>query len=115
MAPQNILRQLRELEKTSPQFYERLRGFLRGDVYRDALRNLPKEELTSLVEYLDSILVDILDRTIPSVSQSPFSYFFPMTHGPYGVTKSHDPWPYVAVRQVQIPMTHGPYNGVWAP
>jgi hypothetical protein len=55
MAPQNILRQLREFDKTSSQFYERLRGFLRGDVYRDALRNLPREDLTSLVEYLDSV------------------------------------------------------------
>ena len=55
---------------------------------------------------------------------SPFSYFFPMTHGPYGVTKSHDPWairrrttgtnphdPWT-VRWCVGPMTHGLYGAV---
>ena len=28
----------------------------------------------------------------PGSSDTPFSDFFPMTHGPYNVTKLHDPW-----------------------
>ena len=55
MTPHNPLQQLYDLDKSSPQFHEQLHDFLRGDVYRGALQNLQSENLTQLVEYLDTV------------------------------------------------------------
>ena len=49
------LQQLRDLDKTSPQFHEQLTNFLRGDDYRNGVSNLEGEDLTWLVEYLDGV------------------------------------------------------------
>ena len=55
MSPRNPLQKLRGLDKTSSQFHEELSNFIRGHVYRSALPSLQSENLTWLVEYLDSV------------------------------------------------------------
>ena len=59
MIPYNPLQQLHNLDKASPRFHEHLRDLLRGGVYRDASQNLPSEDLTTLVEYLNSVSLNI--------------------------------------------------------
>ena len=49
------LQQLRDLDKTSPQFYEQLSNFFCDNVYQDVFPNLQRESLAWLVEYLDSV------------------------------------------------------------
>lgn len=65
MIPYNPIQQLHALDKTSPQFHEQLRDFLRGDVYRDALQSLQTEDLTSLVEYLSIVSLHTTFSPLP--------------------------------------------------
>ena len=51
----NPFQQLRDLDRASPQFHKQFVDFLRGDEYRNAVPNLQGEDLTWLVEYLDSV------------------------------------------------------------
>ena len=55
MAPHASLQQLRDLDKTSPQFHEQLSDFFRGDLYQSVFPSLQSESLAWLVEYLDSV------------------------------------------------------------
>ena len=55
MVPQRHLKLLHDIDKTSPQFHNRLIGFLRGRVYRDVVPSLQSDDLTWLVEYLDNV------------------------------------------------------------
>ena len=55
MTSHDSLQQLRDLDKTSPQFHEQLSNFFRGNIYQDIFPNLQSESLTWLVEYLDSV------------------------------------------------------------
>ena len=49
------LQQLHDLDRTSPRFHEQLSRFFRGEEYRNALLNLQSEDLSWLVDYLDSV------------------------------------------------------------
>lgn len=55
LIPSNPLQQLRDFNKTSPQFHQQLSDFLRGEEYRNLLPKLQSKDLASLVEYLDSV------------------------------------------------------------
>ncbi|KAF9643166.1 hypothetical protein BDM02DRAFT_1708197 [Thelephora ganbajun] len=61
MTPPGPLRQLHDLDRTSPQFHEQLSNYLRGDEYQNVVPSLQGEGLAWLVEYLDSVLGDISD------------------------------------------------------
>ena len=54
-----FLQQLHDLDRASPQFYEQLGSFLRGEEYQNAAPNLQGEDLAWLVEYLDSVSLQI--------------------------------------------------------
>jgi len=56
----NPLQPLHDLDRTSPQFHKQLSEFLRGNEYRNVLSSLQKEDLVWLVEYLDSVSLQIL-------------------------------------------------------
>ena len=60
MIPLGPLRQLRDLDRTSPQFHERLGNFFRGDEYRGVFPGLKSEILEWLAEYLDSVGLQIV-------------------------------------------------------
>lgn len=47
--------QLRDLDRTSPQFHKQLSNFLHGDVYRNVFPDLASDNLVWFVEYLDSV------------------------------------------------------------
>ena len=64
MVPRDPLQQLRDLDRTSPQFHPQLVDFLRGDEYREVVPSLRSDDLTWLVEYLDSVSL----RTTPPYS-----------------------------------------------
>ena len=56
MIPHNpALRQLRDLDRTSPEFHEQLSNFFCGDAYRMVFPDLGREDLTWLAEYLDDV------------------------------------------------------------
>ena len=56
MSPPNVLlRQLHNLDRTSPQFHIHLSNFVRSKEYRNAVQNLQGEDLMWFVEYLDSV------------------------------------------------------------
>ena len=55
MTPPNPLQQLRDLDRTSPQFRPQLVDILRGKEYQDVVPSLQGDDLTWLVEYLDSV------------------------------------------------------------
>ena len=55
MALFNPLRRLRELDENSPQFYEQLSNFLRGDEYQSVLSELRGNDLAWLIDYLDNV------------------------------------------------------------
>lgn len=51
----NKLQQLRDLDTASPQFNEQLSSCLRGNDFRGATQNFQGDDLTWLVEHLDSV------------------------------------------------------------
>ena len=55
MIPHSPLRQLHDLDRSSPRYYEQLTDFLRGNEYRDGFSSLQNDDATWLVEYLDSV------------------------------------------------------------
>ena len=55
MNPPDGLKQLQDFDRASPQFHNHLSNFLRSEGYRSAVPNLQGEDLTWLVEYLDSV------------------------------------------------------------
>ena len=57
MFPHNPLQQLRDLDKASPQFHEQLRNFFHA--YRDVWPILQSDGLARLVEYLDSVRLNL--------------------------------------------------------
>ncbi|KAF9643182.1 hypothetical protein BDM02DRAFT_1694073 [Thelephora ganbajun] len=65
----NPLQQLHDLDRASPQFYEQLSSFLRGNEYRNVFPKLQSEDFAWLVEYLDSVLVDVSDPTGPILQE----------------------------------------------
>ena len=50
----NLLQQLHDLDRSSPQFHDQLSNLLRGEEYRSSL-NLQGDDLAWLVEYLDTV------------------------------------------------------------
>lgn len=78
MTPRDPLQQLYNLDRTSPQFRNQLRNFLRGDEYQDVVPSLQSEDLTQLVEYLDSVsLQNISPRPALNAGIGPLRYFRP--------------------------------------
>lgn len=78
MIPPGPLRQLRHLDKTSPQFREQLDDFFRGDGYRDVFPKLHNEDLAWLAEYLDSVGLQIIFlRPALSIGVGSQQYFRP--------------------------------------
>ena len=55
IVPYNLLRQIDDLDKNSPQFPQQLSDFLCGAEYRDLVSGLQSRDLASLAEYLDSV------------------------------------------------------------
>lgn len=55
MIPPGPLRELRDLDQTSPQFHERLSDLLRGNECQRVILGLQGEDLVWLVEYLDTV------------------------------------------------------------
>ena len=55
MNPSDILSQLHDFDKASPQFHKDLSNFLRSEEYRSTATTLQGEYLAWLVEYLDSV------------------------------------------------------------
>ena len=49
------LQQLYDLDRTLPEFHERLGDFLRSEEYRRILPSLQGEDLVQLVAYLNSV------------------------------------------------------------
>lgn len=62
MTPHDALQQLRDLDRTSPEFHEQLSNLYREDAYRNTLTDLESEDLTWLIEYLGGVLADISDH-----------------------------------------------------
>ena len=60
MNPSDILNQLHDLDKASPQFHKHLSNFLRSEEYRSAAPTLQGEYLARLVEYLDGVSLQIV-------------------------------------------------------
>ena len=55
MTPLDPLRQLNDLDRASPQFYQHLTDLLRGDEYRNYVSNLRGEDSPQLVEHLGGV------------------------------------------------------------
>lgn len=55
MIPHDPFGQLRNLDKTSPQFPEQVSNFLHGDVYQSVFPGLESDNLVWFVEYLDGV------------------------------------------------------------
>jgi len=55
MSAHNVLKQLHDLDRASPQFHKHLSNFLRSKGYRNDVSSLKGEDLVWLVEYLDSV------------------------------------------------------------
>ena len=55
MTAPNPLQRLRDLDRTSPYFHNRLTYFLRGNEYQDFAPNLQGEDLAWFVNYLDNV------------------------------------------------------------
>ena len=62
MIPRNPFQELRDLDRTSARFQDKLSSFIRGDVYRSALPGLQSENLTWLIECLDSVSLRLTFR-----------------------------------------------------
>ena len=60
MNQSNILKQLHDFDKASPQFHKHLSNFLRSEGYRSAVPSLQGEYLAWLVEYLDNVSLQIV-------------------------------------------------------
>ena len=55
----NLLQQLHELDRSSSQFHDQLSNLLRGEEYRNSVLNLQSDDLALLVEYLDTVSLQI--------------------------------------------------------
>ena len=55
MSPPDALAQLRGFDRASPEFHKRLSNLLRSEGYRSVVPTLQGEDLTWVVEYLDSV------------------------------------------------------------
>ena len=55
MISHDPLQQLRDLDRTSPQFHEKLSNFFHGNVYESIFPDLERDSLAWFVEYLDSV------------------------------------------------------------
>ena len=62
----NLLQQLHDLDRTSPEFHKQLSNFLRGNEYQNAVPGLLSEDLAWLVEYLDSVSLRTISPTLRS-------------------------------------------------
>ena len=72
----NPLQQLRDLDKSSPQFQEQLRGLFRGEEYQGLVPNLQGEDLVWFVEYLDGVsLQTIYPYSVLTTSIGSDQYF----------------------------------------
>ena len=60
MSPPDALKQLNGFDRASPQFHRRLSKFLRSEGYRSTVPGLRGEDLEWLVEYLDSVSLQII-------------------------------------------------------
>ena len=55
MASQNLLQQLRHLDKSSSRFHDQLCNILYGKEYKQSVPNLRGDDLAELVDYLDAV------------------------------------------------------------
>ena len=60
MNPSDILEQLHGFDGASPEFHKHLINFLRSEGYRSAVPTLQGEDLAWLIEYLDSVSLQIV-------------------------------------------------------
>jgi len=82
MIPPDPLRQLHDLDRTSPQFHKQLRNFLCGDEYRDVVTGLQGEDLVWLVEYLDNVSPQTILSPLCAQHRIRFSSNFPIPQVP---------------------------------
>jgi len=69
MSPHNILKRLHGLDRTSSQFHKRLSGLLRSEEYRSAVPNLQGEDLAWLVDYLESVSLQIISSKFAPIER----------------------------------------------
>jgi len=55
MSPQNLLQQLRGLNRYSPEFHDQLNNVLCVEKYKQLAQNLQDDDLVWLVDYLDEV------------------------------------------------------------
>ena len=67
MTSDDLLQQLRTLDRSSPEFHDRLSGILYGETYKRNVSRLQDNELVSLVDYLDKVSYRV---TIPLPAQA---------------------------------------------
>jgi len=60
MSPPDALKQLHGFDRASPQFHKHLSNFFHSEGYRNAVPTLQGERLAWLVEYLDSVSLQIV-------------------------------------------------------
>lgn len=78
MIPHNLLQELHDLDRTSPQFHRQLIDFLRRDEYQKIVPNLQSDYLVWLVEYLDSVgLQTIFPHSALTTGVGSYQYFQP--------------------------------------
>ena len=55
MTSQNVLQQLRHLDRSSPGFHDQLSNVLYGEEYKQSVKSLQGNDLVWLVDYLDEV------------------------------------------------------------
>ena len=93
LVPHDPLQQLRDLDRTSPQFYPQLIDLLHGDKYRGVVPSLRSDDLTWLIEYLDSVSLQTTPSYFPlNAGIGPSWYFRSCQHSVSGIPISrHHP------------------------
>ena len=74
--PMTTLQQLYDLDRSSPQFHEQLSDLIHGQEYQNSVLNLKSNDLTWLVEYLDSVSHQVTLTRIYTVCQCRFLPLF---------------------------------------
>ena len=83
MTPHAPLQPLRNLDNTSPQFHTQLIDFLSGDEYQSVFPTLQREDLTWLVEYLDSVSFQTIFSPLCAQKRRRFSLASPIPQAWY--------------------------------
>ena len=64
MSSPPLLQHLRLLDKSSPQFPDRLSNLLREETYNECATNLRDEDWSWLVEYLDNVRPNVVSTDL---------------------------------------------------